>query len=111
MTTPSIKDLLAVLAGLDLPYAQIQFYPEHIPKLPYVIVEPMSTRNVFADGLVHKLLVPYQVMLYTERRDVPLEQRVQDALNEAGIPWERFHTVDDVGHAIVAVYEVTVTEE
>lgn len=97
--------------SLGLPYAQIQFYPERVPKLPYVIVDPMSTRNVFSDGVVRKLLVPYQIMLYTERRDVPLEQRVQAALTEARIPWERFHTTDDEGHAVVAVYETTVTEE
>lgn len=111
MTTPSIKDVLAVIADVGLPCAQIQFYPEHLPEQPYVIVSPMSTRNVFGDGIVRKLLVQYQIMLYTQRRDIPLEQRLQDALTEARIPWERFHTTDDEGHSVVAVYETTVTEE
>lgn len=106
-----MKDLLAVAESLGLPCAQIQFYPEKIPKLPYVIVYPMSTDNVYADDAVREMLVPYQIMLYTERRDIPLEKRMQSALNEARIPWSRFHTEDDEGHAIVAVYETTATEE
>lgn len=111
MTIPSVRDLLAVLSDVGLPYAQVQFYPERVPRLPYVIVDPGSTRNVFADGTVRKSLVPYQLLLYCERRDVPLEKRLQDALTEARIPWERFHTTDDEGHAVVAVYETTVTED
>lgn len=111
MTTPSIKDVLDVVEGVGLPCAQIQFYPEHLPEEPYVIVNPMSTRNSFGDGVVRKLLVQYQIMLYTRRRDIPLEKRLQDALTEAHIPWERFHTTDDEGHSVVAVYETTVTEE
>lgn len=111
MTTPSIKDLLALLDGLGLPYAQVQFYPEKVPKLPYVIVWPLPTDSVYADGKVHKLLVPYQLLLYTARRDMGLEKRLQGALDEANIPWDRSHGQDDEGHAVVVTYETTVTED
>lgn len=106
----SLRDLLDALDTLGIPFTQIQWSPKLAPELPYVVVVPESTRNVFADGIVKAAPVAYFMELYTRERDVPLEKRVQDALDDAGIGWNRYHTVDDDGPVVITVYNMTLSE-
>ena len=106
----SLKDLLAALDTLGIPYTQIQWSPRLAPDLPYAVIVPESTRNRFADDVVAASPVAYFMELYTRERDVPLEKRVQDALDQAGIGWNRYHTVDDDAPCVIAVYNMTLSE-
>ena len=107
----SLKDMLALLDSLKVPAAPIQWAPSEAPELPYIVLVPQTTKNVFADGGVRQEVTPYLVELYTRRRDVPLEKRLQSAFDDAGIGWERYHTTDKNGPVVIAVYTVTLKEE
>lgn len=105
-----VRDLLAALGDLGIPYTQLQWPQGAAPSLPYAVLVPNGSRNVFADGAVRFAAVPYLVEVYTRERDVPLEKRVQAALDGAGIGWERYHTTDSEGPVVVTVYSMTLTE-
>lgn len=106
----TVKDLLAVLDELGLPYVQIQWYPATAPDLPYVVVMPDQTDNKGADNVVYHSPVRYLVELYTRYRDMDLEFRIQDALTEAGIYYDRVTTVIPDGYAILTRYTVRLIE-
>lgn len=107
----TLKDLLAALDSLGLPYVQIQWYPATTPDLPYVVVFPESTDNVGADNVVSYSPVRYLVDLYTRYRDMELEAQMQAALTEAGIYYERSTTVIPDGYAILTRYTVRLVED
>lgn len=106
----SLKDLLSALRAVGLPYTQIQWPQGKAPDLPYAVLVPDGTSNRFADGSPLCVPVGYTVEVYTRERDVPLEKRVQAALDDAGIGWQRYHTTDPDGPVVLAVYSMTLTE-
>lgn len=106
-----LSDLFAACEAAGLPYAQLQWPQGRAPDLPYVVVVPDDTRNVFSDGTVRASPVSYMAELYSSDRDVPLELRFQSALDARGIGWNRYHTTDPSGPVVIAVYQMTLTEQ
>lgn len=106
----SLKQLLKLTDSLGIPAAQIQWAPTEAPKLPYIVLVPQNTDNVFADGITYQDVTPYLVELYSRRRDVALEKRVQAAFDANGVAWDRYHTTDENGPVVIAVYKINVIE-
>lgn len=107
----TLKDLLAVLDGLGLPYVQIQWYPAEAPNLPYVVVVPASTDNRSADNTVNAAPVNYLVELYTRYRDMELEAQIQAALGDAGFFYQRATTVIPDGYVVLTRYSLQLFED
>lgn len=109
-----MRPLSALFAAADatgLPYAQLQWPQGRAEPLPYLVIVPESTSNVFTDGTVRCAPVNYLAELYSAERDVALEQRFQAALDAEGIGWQRYHTTDADGPVVIAVYQMTLTEQ
>jgi hypothetical protein len=102
---------MGLLDGLGLKYAQVQWYPAMPPKTPYVILDPQKTKNRKADNKVNKVMCPYHLELYTLIRDVALEKRIQAALDEAGIYWDRDYATDPDGPVYITIYSLPPLEE
>jgi hypothetical protein len=102
---------MALLDGLGLKYAQVQWYPAMPPKTPYVIFVPQKTKNRKADNKVNKAMCPYTLELYTLQRDIALEKRIQAALDDAGIFWERDFVTDEDGPVYITIYSLPPLEE
>ena len=99
------------MQGGGFPTTQMMWYPKQAPPLPYTVLMPLPTDNVFADGSVYKEVAPYHIELYMRVRDIPKEKQLEALLDGAGIPWDRYHTTDENGMCIIAVYSVTLTED
>lgn len=106
-----ISSLFAAANTAELPYTQLEWPEGKAPKMPYLVIVPDGTSNVFSDGTVTSSPVNYLVELYTPARDVALELKFQSALNAEGIGWQRYHTSDSNGPAVIAVYQMTLTEQ
>lgn len=106
----SVKDLLAILDDIGLPYIQMQWAPQSAPDLPYVVVVPDWTNGISADNSVEFLPVRYMVELYTRYRDMELEAQLQNAFSDAGIYYQRTSTVIPDGYAILTRYSMQLTE-
>ena len=104
-------DVVALLKEGGFKTTQMMWYPKQAPNLPYVVLVPLPTENMFADSRLYKKIAPYHIELYQRERDVPTEKRLEAILNEARIPWERYHSTDENGMVVIAVYTVTLTEE
>lgn len=105
-----VSEVTALLDELGIPVTQMQWFPHKAPPLPYCVLVPHETRNVMADGTVWAKSVVYDLELYAPERDVPLEQRLEAALEGAEIAWTRTHFADPEGPAVCAVYSMELTE-
>lgn len=102
--------MVALLQELDIPTTQMMWYPAHVPDMPYVVLVPARTDNVFTDGTVRMKVTPYLIEVYSEQRDIPLELKIEEAFNNIGLPWNRYHTTMQDNGVILAVYQVLLEE-
>ena len=105
-----VSDVLAICDALPIPVTQIQWFPHETEPLPYCVLVPHETRNVLADGVVWAKSVAYDLELYMSERDVSLEQRIEAALDGAGIAWSRDHFTVPDGPSVCAAYSMELTE-
>ncbi len=109
--TRNLTDLVAALEGEGLPVAQIRWFPNEAPDVPYCVLRPLSTNNVYADGVVKATYVPYYLYVYTQRRDIQLERTIQGLLDSMGIAWSRDTFEDFEGDWMFVSYSITLIEE
>ena len=109
MTTRTLTALVSELQANGLPVAQMQWYPQEAPDYPYCTLVPQGTDNVASDNAVIYSPVPYELNVFTEVRDIPLEKRVQALLESMGIFWQRDNFLRNNG--VIAVYEITLIED
>ena len=106
----TLTDLIAALGSTEIPFAQIEFEDQTNPDMPYALLVPADTRNWFADGRVNESPVMYLVELYTRVREVAVERVIQDALDDAGIGWQRATVPVQDGRAIMTRWYAHVFE-
>lgn len=106
----TLTDLLVAVDSTGLPNTQVEWLNGTVPDMPYVVIVPGDTNNLFADGTVNESPVLYLIELYTRVRDVAREVDVQTALNSAGIGWERTTSTLADGRAVMTRWYTHVFE-
>ena len=106
----TLAELLTAVDSTGLPNTQVEWLNGTAPDMPYVVIVPGDTDNWFADGRVNETPVLYLVELYTRVRDVALEVDVQNALNSAGIGWQRTTASLSDGRAVMTRWYTHVFE-
>lgn len=109
MADCTLTTMVSTLQENGLPTAQMQWYPQKAPAFPYCTLTPQGTDNIFADNIVRHSPVSYELEVFTETRDIPLEKRIQALLESMGIAWQRDNYVTNGG--VVASYQITLIEE
>lgn len=82
-----------MIAGIGLPYAYDHFTKKESPGHPPFIcfIYPESD-NVFADDRVYQKVKQLRVELYTDEKDLDLEEAVENALDAAELCYESNET-------------------
>lgn len=78
-----MQDLMYLLKQLNIPVAYDHFNEPTNP--PFVAFRRFSQSNFGAENKVYAKIDNYYVELYTEYKDVELEQRLEEILDQAGI--------------------------
>lgn len=84
-----MRDLLTILEGTGIPYAYDHFAEGESPEPPFITFLTTASDNFSADGIVYHQMNVIHVELYTDEKDPMSEQKVQEALNAAGIFWQK----------------------
>lgn len=58
-----------------------------IPSLPFIVYREENSAHLFADDTVYKRVTDFSIELYTERKDIEQEQRLESLLLENGLPF------------------------
>lgn len=81
------KELLAVLAPVGVPFACHHWEAPQPP--PYGVYFDAGTANFAADDIAYHICKDLTVELYLSQRDEALEEKLEAALTDAGLYWDK----------------------
>ena len=84
--------LLDILKSIDFPYAYDHFAEGESPDPPFLCYLLPGSSNFSADGKVYHKISEVRLELYTDYKDLASEQKVEDALDEAGFFYNKTET-------------------
>lgn len=61
--------------------------------VPFIVYYGTGSRNFKADNVVYDKEAHWNIELYVRKKDVELEERLEDLLDAAGIVWEKGYDV------------------
>lgn len=87
-----MEKLTAILNTIGIPYAYDHFADGESPEPPFLCYLLPGSSNFSADGKVYHRISEVRLELYTDYKDLASEQKVEDALNAAGIFYNKTET-------------------
>lgn len=110
MTYRQVDDFMA---GIGLPYAYYQFTEETAVPCPFLCFYFTGSEDFAADNTNYQKIRPLIIELYTDAKDFALENRIEAALNGAGLVFTRDESWIDTQKMNMVSYTmpVIITEE
>ncbi|NCC01251.1 MAG: hypothetical protein EOM34_11350 [Clostridia bacterium] len=99
--------ILSILKGLGIPFAYDHFAQGESPDPPFICYLIPGTNNFSADGKAYYKINQYNIELYTDLKDLSLERKIEEALDEASI----FYNKSETWIESESLYEVLYTFE
>ena len=97
-----MDELLAILEEIGIPFSYHHFAEGESPEPPFICYLLPEDDDFAADGINYYEIDVVQMELYTDKKDLELEHRVQQILTNHGIYYER----DEVWISEERLYEV-----
>ncbi|WP_027107141.1 hypothetical protein [Ligilactobacillus ceti] len=94
--------ILKIIDKIDLPFAYDHFAEGESPSPPFLIYLLPSTNHMGADGKVYYKINRVNLEIYSNKKDIKLERKVEAVLDEYGI----FYDKSEVWIASEKLYEV-----
>lgn len=83
------QEIIELLEKSGLPFAYDHFVEGESPELPFLVFLYPNSSNFAADGKVYFKKRKVNVELYTDLKDVELEEQVEAVLDECGLFYEK----------------------
>lgn len=77
-----MDELLSVIREIGLPFAYDHFAEGEVPPVPYLLYLIPSNNNFGADDKAYFKVNEVHIELYTDRKDLSVEQQVEAVLDE-----------------------------
>ena len=84
--------LLAIVQEIGYPNAYDHFTEGEAPELPYILYLVSESNNFAADNYAYFKVNEVHIELYTDRKDLTAEQKVEAVLDRHGIFYNRSET-------------------
>lgn len=84
--------LLAMLEAMDIPYAYDHFAEGESPEPPFICYLLPGANHFAADGIPYFKINEVHIELYTDYKDLVVEQKVETVLEQYGIFYEKSET-------------------
>ncbi len=79
------QEVMTMLAEMNLPYAYDHFVEGESPDPPFLVFLYPGSNHFAADGKVYFRVNRLNIELYTDKKDVELEETVEAVLDRHGI--------------------------
>lgn len=96
------REVMTMLVEMNLPYAYDHFVEGESPDPPFLVFLYPGSNHFAADGKVYFKVNRLNVELYTDKKDVELEETVEAVLDRHGI----FYSKSEVWIESENLYEV-----
>lgn len=84
-----MEKLKVMLEAVGVPYAYNHFAQAEAPEPPFIVFMTTGSDNFSADGKVYAKINEWEIELYTTKKDIELEARVEAVLNNNDIFWDK----------------------
>ena len=84
--------ILSILNALGIPFAYDHFAQGESPDPPFICYLIPGTNNFSADGVAYYKINQFNIELYTDLKDLSLERKIEEALDEASIFYNKSET-------------------
>ena len=88
----TIENLVEMLQELKIPFAYDHFAEGESPEPPFICYLLPGSNNFAADGKVYFKVNEVHIELYTDLKDLAVEQQLEDVLDEHGIFYNKSET-------------------
>ena len=102
-----MEELLQILSETQIPFAYHHFAEGESPEPPFICYLLPGSNNFSADGKVYYKINEVHIELYTDLKDLAVEQQLEDVLDEHGI----FYSKSETWIESEKLYEVLYTFE
>ena len=102
-----MEELIKIIKEMDIPFAYDHFAEGESPDPPFICYLLPGTDNFAADGRVYLKVNEVNIELYTDTKNLTVEQQVEAVLDKYGIFYER----SEVWISSEKLYEVMYTFE
>lgn len=100
------EELNQALKTIGYPVAYGSFFSKVTP--PYLVYQFAYSNDMMADNVNYVAIDDFQVELYTAKKDLVAEQKVQGKLKELGLPYRKFETYLDEEKMHQILYEIQI---
>ncbi len=87
-----MEGLLQFLSETQIPFAYHHFAEGESPEPPFICYLLPGSNNFSADGKVYYKINEVHIELYTDLKDLAVEQQLEDVLDEHGIFYNKSET-------------------
>lgn len=87
-----MEELLQILNEIQIPYAYHHFAEGESPEPPFICYLLPGSNNFSADGKVYYKINEVHIELYTDLKDLAVEQKLEEVLDEHGIFYNKSET-------------------
>lgn len=87
-----MEELLQILNETQIPFAYHHFAEGESPEPPFICYLLPGSNNFSADGKVYYKINEIHIELYTDLKDLAVEQQLEDVLDEHGIFYNKSET-------------------
>ena len=87
-----MEELLQILSETQIPFAYHHFAEGELPEPPFICYLLPGSYNFSADGKVYYKINEVHIELYTDLKDLAVEQQLEDVLDEHGIFYNKSET-------------------
>lgn len=87
-----MEELLQILSETQIPFAYHHFAEGESPEPPFICYLLPGSNNFSADGKVYYKINEVHIELYTDLKDLAVEQQLEDVLDEHEIFYNKSET-------------------
>jgi len=99
-------ELFQALKAIGYPVAYSHF--DNPPAPPYITYLFAYSNDLIADNINYVSIEDFQVELYTAKKDLSAEQKVQNKFRELGLPYRKFEKYINEEKLYQIVYEIQI---
>ena len=85
----TIEELAAMLQKMEIPFAYDHFAEGESPEPPFICYLLPGSDNFAADGMAYFKISEVRIELYTDRKDLAVEHKVEDVLDGQEIFYDK----------------------
>ena len=101
------EKLVAMLEEADLPLAYDHFAEGESPDPPFLVFLSPREDTFSADNIVYASFPEVNVELYTDKKSLKLEKKLQNIFADHEVHWEKSETYIDSERMYEVLYELT----